>query len=154
MCTLVHQRCSSRADLLLGVCEISNLVKISREPCCTRLAMTDAITGELRVEQWCSVTRVLASPANVVGLRIRGRTIRQSRRPRVPQSGPGRSANCNIGGSSTQFPYAESSSKRVIHSWETRPGSLLTTLTERIKPMESCRDDVAECVARALLENR
>ena len=52
-----------------------------------------------------------------------GRAIRQSRRPRVPQSGPGRRANCNIGGTSTQFPYAEGTGKGVTHSCETRPGS-------------------------------
>ena len=32
MCTVVHHRSSSRADMLLGLCERSNLVKSSPEP--------------------------------------------------------------------------------------------------------------------------
>ena len=53
----------------------------------------------------------------------RGQTIRQSRRPRVPQSGPGRSAYCIIGGTSTQFPYVESTSKGITHSWSSVVGT-------------------------------
>ena len=49
--------------------------------------------------------------------------IRQSRRPRIPQSGPGRSAYCNIRGTSTQFPDAESTSRGVTHSWSSVVGT-------------------------------
>ena len=69
----MHQRCSSRVDSLLGVCDISNLVKISREARCARLAMTETISGELPVEQRCSVTSVLTPPAIAVGFNADGR---------------------------------------------------------------------------------
>ena len=134
----MRQHNSSRVDSLLGMCDISNLVKISREPRCTRVAMTEAITGELPVEQECSVTRMLASPANAGVQRrradairagpavasIKGRKYRRSRRSQVLQSGPGRIAYCNIGGTSMQFHLGKCTSKDVTHSWCSVVGTL------------------------------
>ena len=57
-------------------------------------------------------------------------TFRESRFSRVPQSGPGRNAHCNIGGTSTHFPYAESTSERITHSFETRAGHRQSRQTE------------------------
>ena len=116
----------------------------------------EVVFMEFPVEQWSNVTSVLAPPANVGGvprsctLAIRtgpsvasngGRTIWESRRPRGPQSRPGGSAYCNIGGTSTQFPYAESTSNiespTIARRGQEDPHSLLTTLMKRFETMES-----------------
>ena len=68
---------------------------------------------------------------------FRRQTIRQSRRPRVPHSGPGVSAYCIIGGTITRFPLCRKHEQRSHPQLEFR-----------------CRNDTAGCDARAFLDNR
>ena len=69
--------------------------------------------------EWANAVRTGPAVAS-----IRGRKIRRSRRFQVLQSGPGRSAYCNIGGTSMLFHHGKCTSKDVTHSWSSVVGAL------------------------------